>query len=113
MSVLTLRRWLVVLLVGGCSGSTSPAVCPVVASGVTSIDQTAFDRRCAIAADCIGVHVGEQCSGCSCAAINLGELACSQQQSAEIRAGSCGSPEDACACATRVSLCQDGGCVLR
>ena len=113
VEILTFRFWVVALLVAGCSASTGPAVCPALAEGVTAIEATSFDRRCVIAADCVGVHVGEQCSACACAAINLGELSCYQQQSAGIRASSCGTSEDTCACATRVSLCLDAGCVLQ
>jgi hypothetical protein len=113
VKMLTFRFWVLGLAMAGCSASTGPAVCPALAEGVTFIDATSFDRRCAIAADCVGVHVGEQCSACTCAALNLGELACFQEQSAGIRTSACGTSEDACACATRVSLCQDGGCGLR
>src|SRR6185436_14575627 len=72
----------------------------------TTISLAGYNKSCATAADCVVVHAGEICSGCTCGndAINHADL---DKYNAEFtdKEKSCSEPPLACPCVALMPLC--------
>src|SRR5262245_14841610 len=81
-------------------------------SDTTPLNTDGYNKACSADADCVAIHSGQICGGCTCAndAINRADLS-KYQAALKAIADSCSKPPLECPCHAPMAGCVQGVCV--